>query len=158
MGVSVRGYLVDANHVTAWETANATFMAKLNQKPPECLIYVSAITFGEIQWGLAVTTSTDTARRKQFDAFVARELWHFVLDVSAPVALAYADILARLWRAHPPAKADTKTDAHLVSLGVDVNDVWLVATAKERNLTVLTQDKMTHVRGVVPEVTFECWI
>jgi predicted nucleic acid-binding protein len=156
--VSVRGYLVDANHVTAWETASTAFMAKLGQKPPACLIYVSAITFGEIQWGLAVTTSTDTARRKQFETFVARELWPFVLDVSGPVATAYADILGRLWRKHPPAKTDTKTDAHLVSLGVDINDVWLVATAKERNLTVLTQDKMAHIRDVVPEVTFESWI
>ena len=33
-----------------------------------------------------------------------------------------------------------------MSLGVDINDVWMVATASERNLTVLTQDKMACIR------------
>lgn len=156
--MGVRGYLIDDNHVTAWSVEQAAFMGRLRQKPPQWLIFVSTVTLGEIEWGQLVTTSTDQERRRRYKEFVARELWQFVLPVTPTVSFAYAEILDRIWRKNPPSTKSTRTEAHIVSLGVDINDLWLVATAKERNLTVLTQDRMAKIREVVPEVAFECWV
>jgi predicted nucleic acid-binding protein len=153
----VRGYLIDVNHVTAWEKANPLFMDRLSLKPPECLIFVSAATLAELVWGNAITTTTDSERRKQFKAFVMQELWPYRLGITGTTSLEYAEILERVWRKTPPKTANTRTDHRLLELGVDINDVWMVATAMERNLTLLTQDKMTHIREVVPEVVFEDW-
>jgi predicted nucleic acid-binding protein len=69
----------------------------------------------------------------------------------------YAQIIERIWKNYPPANPTVRTDQHLVSLGVDMNDVWIVASAWERGLTLLTSDKMTCIRRVVPEVEMECW-
>ena len=154
--MAVKGYLIDANHIGAWEMKQPTFMARLNQKPPECLIFISVVTLGEVEWGLLTTTTTNAARRKEWRKFVDRELRHYHLDLTLSMSATYADILNRLWLANPPVRG-VETDAHLLSMGVDVNDVWLVAVALERGLTVLTEDKMTAIRAVVPEVAFDCW-
>src|SRR5436305_8957181 len=134
--MAVRGYLVDLNHITAWGNRHPGFIARLNEKPPECLLFASTITLGELEWGQEITVSTDPERRRKYREFVAREVRPHALDVTVTVSLEYAEVLARVWRRHPPPNMKTGTEAHLLSLGIDVNDVWLVATAKERNLTV----------------------
>jgi predicted nucleic acid-binding protein len=46
----------------------------------------------------------------------------------------------------------------LSDLGVDVNDVWIVAVAWEHNLTLLTNDRMPVLREVVGnDVEFDSW-
>jgi predicted nucleic acid-binding protein len=155
--VPVRGYLIDANHIGAWENASPAFMQHLNTKPPQCLIFLSVVTLGEIEWGLSTTIETDPQRRKQFRAFIDRELRPHALDLTVTTSRAYSQILARIWQEHPPTKVGTRTDAHLLSLGVDINDVWMVAAAWDRGLTVLTEDKMVVIRAAAPDVDFECW-
>ena len=67
-------------------------------------------------------------------------------------------LLGRIWQARTPASPDVKTDAHLVSLGVDINDIWLVAVAWEHGLAVVTTDKMRVIREAVGvDVAFENW-
>jgi predicted nucleic acid-binding protein len=48
----------------------------------------------------------------------------------------------------------------LIQQGVDINDVWIFATAWTHNLTLLTQDGMGAIRAVVPdeEVAVEDWL
>lgn len=36
------------------------------------------------------------------------------------------------------------------SLGINENDVWIVAVALAHNLTLITADKMDHIKTVVP--------
>lgn len=153
----MRGYLIDANHIGVWETATPAFMAHLNLKAPECLIFISVVTLGEVEWGLSTTTTTDPERRKQFRSFIERELRPHALDLTITTSGTYAEILTRIWQEHPPASAGMRTDAHLLSLGVDINDVWMVAAASDRGLTVLTEDKMAVIRTAAPDVDFECW-
>ncbi|HUP58848.1 MAG TPA: PIN domain-containing protein [Thermoanaerobaculia bacterium] len=153
----MRGYLIDANHIGAWEKASAAFMVRLNQKPPERLIFISVVTLGELEWGLSTTTTTDSERRKQGRAFIDQELRPYALDLTVTTSGTYAEILRRIWHAHPPANSRVRTEAHLLSLGVDINDVWMVAAASERGLTVLTEDKMSVIRAAAPHVEFECW-
>jgi len=119
-------------------------------------MWISAIALGEIQFGLSNST-TDVLRRREFEQFIARVVRHQVKEITASTCFCYADILRRLWDKYPPP-SDMPKEAYLVTLGVDINDVWIVASAWEYGLTLLTQDKMLRIREVVPEVTFECWI
>jgi len=154
--MGVRGYLVDTNHIGDWERAEPVFMNHLNALPPECLVRVSVITLGEIQWSMGITLTTNQQRRDDYEVFVNRELKPFALELTAQTSIYYGEILKRIWQKYPPP-ASKETEAHLAELGVDINDVWIVAVAFERGLTLVTADKMLVIREVLPEVTFESW-
>ena len=71
----------------------------------------------------------------------------------------YRDINGRIWKKHTPANFKIKTERHLVNLGVDINDVWIVAVAWKHGLVFVTTDKMTCIKEAVSkEVQFGCWI
>ena len=42
--------------------------------------------------------------------------------------------------------------------GVDINDMWTVAVALEHGLVLITRDKLTKVRAVMPELKVENWL
>jgi predicted nucleic acid-binding protein len=132
-------------------------MERLRKTTPETLIRICAITLGELEAGLRITATTDQQRRDDFAAFIVKDLLPFTVEVGVNTRIYYADILERIWSKHTP-DPKYRTEAHLVGQGVDINDVWMFAVAWERNLTLLTQDKMTWIREAVPEVSVECWI
>lgn len=153
----MNGYLMDTNHVTAWEARNSTLVAKLEALPRIDLVYACAITLGEIVAGHEMT-SGDLVRRHQVGHFLNLHVLPQAIDITLYTRTYYGDIMGRLWRQNPPAKPSVSTDSHLVNtLGLNVNDVWIVACAWEHGLMLLTTDAMTAIRNVTPEVTFENW-
>jgi len=154
----VKGYLVDVNHVQAHFEKNAAFMSRIRKCPPHDLMQLSAVTFGEIHAGHGMTLTSNRQRRLDFDKFVIEEYLHLVVDITASTRLYYGSLMGRIWSKHTPSRSRIGTDAHLVSLGVNLNDVWLVANAWEHGLIVLTHDKMSCIREASPEVVFDCWI
>ena len=105
-----------------------------------------------------MSISTDPLRRAEYANFVIDEYAYSAVDIAASTRGCYASIIGRIWQRHPPASEKVKTEEHLVGLGVDVNDVWLVSAAWEHGLTVLTEDAMACIREAAPEVDFDCWI
>jgi predicted nucleic acid-binding protein len=152
----VKGYLLDTNHVNAWENETPSFVHRLEQIPLDSKIFVCAITVGELEGGHRITKTTNQTRRDEFTAFVVKHLHPNTIPLTLATRTYYAEILARIWDKHRPPPG-RRTERHLVELGVDVNDVWTVAVAWEHNLTLLTSDAMTVIRGVVPEVAYENW-
>ena len=153
----MRGYLLDVNHVHAWENKNHGFSERLRKVPASAPMYVSAVAIGEIEWGHIVTEPTDTARRSEAKRFMVEHVLSLCLNVTATTADYYTRILAEIWRRHPPAK-HRGTERHLVENGVDINDVWAVASAWEHGLVFLTRDGMPVIRESAPEVAFENWV
>ena len=153
----MNGYLMDTNHVTAWEGQNPTLIAKLDSLPKNTLVYTSAITLGEISAGHEMTTGGDLHRRHMVRQFLNLYVIPDAVPISHATESYYGQIMGRLWKRHPPPKADVSTDAHLLTLGININDVWIVACAWEHGLTLLTTDNMKAIRDVTPEVTFENW-
>jgi tRNA(fMet)-specific endonuclease VapC len=43
------------------------------------------------------------------------------------------------------------------ALGIQENDIWLAAQALERNLVLVTNDSIVHIKEVVPELQVENW-
>jgi predicted nucleic acid-binding protein len=134
----VRGYLLDANHVSAWEREDPNFIKNFHATPADHLLWISAVTAGE--------------------AFVVREVHPQVLSVTVTTRMYYAEIMEGIWRTRPPLPGK-RTEAHLAENGVDINDVWAVASALEHGLIFLTTDRMTVVRDAVSgKVVFGNWL
>ena len=153
----MNGYLMDTNHVTAWEAGNQSLIAKVKSLPTNNLIYTSAVTLGEISAGHQMTTG-DAQRHHKVRQFVNLNLIPSVVPISHYTQDYYGDIIGRIWKQTTPSNPKTSTDSHLVQLGVNINDVWIVALAWERGLILLTDDKMSCIKLVVPEVTWENWL
>lgn len=153
------GYLLDTNHISAWEEQNPIFMAHLREVPPENIIWVCPISLAEIECGLRITTATDAQRRAACRRFIEEQVRDFVRAIDITTRESYAEIMERIWRTHPPpANRRIKTQQHLSNLGVDVNDVWIAAVALEHGLILLTDDRMDTIRACVPEMRVDNWL
>ncbi|MGI8961179.1 MAG: type II toxin-antitoxin system VapC family toxin [Bryobacteraceae bacterium] len=153
----MRGYLLDANHVSAHFNQNPSFMKKLREVPLDSQWRVCAITLGEIRASHEMSASTDQQRRGDYAAFVIEQYEYNALDITVPTSIYYAEIIGRIWQKHPPPSKKTRTDRHLLNHGVDMNDVWIVSSALDHGLTLLTNDAMTCIREVLPEFKPQCW-
>jgi predicted nucleic acid-binding protein len=154
----VRGYLLDTNHVSAWANKHPQFLHRLRDVPPETPIRACAISIGELEWGHRTTKTTDLEARARAMRFITQEIYpHASLDITLRTRTYYADILERIWLKHPP-NIGRPTEGHLARLGVDINDVWTVASAWEHGLTFLTTDNMSAIRQSAPEVVFDSWL
>jgi predicted nucleic acid-binding protein len=154
----VPGYLLDTNHISAWEREEPTFMKHLRDVPPDNILWVCPIALGEIECGLRITATTNQQRRAECRRFIEERVVSFVWPIDITTRDSYADIMERIWRMHPPGKGSIKTQHHLSSLSVDVNDVWIAAVAFERGLILLTSDRMEKIRQCVPEIKVENWL
>ena len=152
------GYLLDTNHIDAVFLSKSTVMNKINSLPGDTQIRVCAITLGEIEAGHRMTHTTNQRRRDDFAAFVNEKFLANALPISHSTRLSYAEIISRIWKRHPPANPKTRTEVHLLQLGVDINDVWVAAVAWEHGLIFVTRDKMKCIREAVVELQVECWL
>jgi len=135
-------------------------MAKINKMPQDWQLRVCTITLGEIQAGHLVTQTTDQQQRDDFLRFLNANFLHHALCISIHTRHKYAKVLYAILTKYPLPNKKTKTERHLVTnLGIDINDVWIAASAWEHNLTLVTQDKMTYIKEAVgSEVQFDCWL
>ena len=152
------GYLLDTNHIEAWERRDSIFMAHLREHPPDNIIWVCPISLGELECGLRITTSTNPERRAECRRFIENEVLRFVREIGVTTRDSYAEPMEQLWRTHPPARGRIDTQPHLSSLGVDVNDVWIAAVALEHGLVLLTNDGMAAIRECVPNLRVDSWL
>ena len=116
------------------------------------------ITLGEFEAGHLITQSADQKKRDAATDFLNRIFLPNALPISISTRLYYAQIISRIWQQQGPARPSTRTEMHLVTLGVDINDVWVVAVAWEHGLVLVTKHKMECIKKAVPEVQTECWL
>jgi tRNA(fMet)-specific endonuclease VapC len=154
----VPGYLLDTNHISSWEREDPIFMSHLREVPPENIMWVCPISLAELEWGLRITTPTDSQRRAACRRFIEDQVLDFVREIGITTRDSYAEIMEQIWRTHPPASGRTDTQRHLSSLGVDVNDVWIAAVALEHGLVLLTNDGMDTIRACVPNLQIDNWL
>ena len=69
----MNGYLMDTNHVVAWEAGNPALMSRLDSMPKNTLVVTSAIVIGEMSAGHYMTDG-DLQRRHQVRQFLNIEV------------------------------------------------------------------------------------
>jgi len=168
----VPGYLLDTNTIRYWFDGDAgkfpAVKSAAEARPADSPLYVSAITLGEIEYGHAMNPAGSGTKRDEFVKFLREQLPQ-TLQVSEHTAEPYGRIRAKLAESFlPPGGWTKKVKAEQLydpvagrELGLDENDLWIVAQAAERNLVLVTSDKMTRIRETVSELyanlRFEDW-
>ena len=150
------GYLLDTNHVSAWEQGNPEFSARARSEAAENILWVCPITIGEIESGLRTATPIDEVRQAACRRFLTNVALRFVHPIADTTGSAYAEVLEQVYKSHP--RLGTKTQEHLTSIGVDVNDLWIAAVAIEHNLILLTGDRMNVIRECVSDLRVDSWL
>ena len=166
------GYLIDTQTITYWFDGESGRFPHVQQAAEARRgigpLYVSVISLGEIRYGYACQAGSAGAKRDEFLKFLREELPQ-VLTIKKHTSEPYGQVRAALFeRFAPHSRRGRKQRAEELiepatgrELGIDENDLWLVAQAIERNLVLVTNDKMTHireaVRAVYPDFTFDNW-
>ncbi|MHC4401195.1 MAG: type II toxin-antitoxin system VapC family toxin [Planctomycetota bacterium] len=142
----MKAYLLDTNHIGHIFDQHQRVMGRFRSLPVGTGLFASVISLGEIAAGHRITATTDHQRRDEFERFVTQEFRPHALVVSQSTREYYAQVIEGIWQRHPPASRGIRTEKHLVDLGVDINDVWIVAQTLEHNLILVTEDRMERIR------------
>lgn len=158
--MNVAGIPPRYKHSLRWfnesHTQHASVRAAALARPPESPLYVSAVTLGEILYGHAGDPGGEKPRRAQYRTFISTRFPQ-TLPVSEHTAIPYGEIRAAVANKWPPKggwnkkkRAEELYDPIAArELGIDENDLWPVAQAVERNLVLVTTDKMTRIQEAV---------
>ncbi|MGH7489229.1 MAG: PIN domain-containing protein, partial [bacterium] len=139
--------MLDTNIVRYWFDSGCPehdeILLHIQGLPAGTLLAVSAITLGEIEYGLRVLDEA-AEFEAELAGFVQKQL-PLIVDVTATTRSDYASIRARLFRKYAPGELRRKVrqPEQLINpvtgsiLGVQENDRWIAAQAVEHNLIVV---------------------
>ena len=157
-----RGYLLDTNIISLWfdekdEPGHSRVVAHVNALTDPDLLRTSVIVLGEIDYGhRAESPRRNTSIQQTYREFVARRI-PIAYDVGKATTLYYGPLRARLFEKFAPKRKkgkklrpeQLKDPVTALELGIDENDLWLAAQALERNLVLVTHDKMKRIQEVL---------
>lgn len=168
----MEAYLLDSNAISDWFDKMQTRHLAVAQRAErvaqsDAVLMTSTVVIGEIIYGVKVAPREKVqaldALMEQIDIqFVRRR---FLLGPERSTALVYGDLRARLFEKFAPKDRRRKglRPEELIDpvtakeLGIQENDLWIAAQAIERNLVLVTNDTMTRIKEVAPELRVEDW-
>ena len=163
----MRGYLLDTNTVAYWSDArrpqHARVVHHIQELPEATPLMISAITLGEIEFGLHVAQG-NTPEQEAFRTFINTNL-PMVLDVTKATRIYYGSLRASVFETYAPnaKRRSGLRPEQLIDpvtsqeLGIQENDLWIAAQALEYNLVFVTNDKMARIRDVCEDLQIENW-
>lgn len=119
-------------------------------------VFVSAISLGEIEFGLQSAPSVDEARQK-----AVRDNMHEyeLLSVDSHTIPIYSSVRTELFRRYarknPKGRLLDKQPEELIDtitgklLGIQENDLWIACTAIQYNLVFCTREKKLSMRTII---------
>lgn len=162
------GYLLDTNIIIFWfdpkSKGHANVVARIDALDPATPLRISAISWGEMEYGHRAVQPVDTPDQIARNQVVENQLPH-TLDVRKTTKDYYGLLRARLFAKYAPKpKKKGLRPEQLIDpvtskeLGIQENDVWIAAQALEYNLVLVTHDKLDHLREVASDIlTIEDW-
>ena len=145
LDTSVLSALLDDKHGRHGEIESK--VAGLDPGPPQ---FVSAISLGEKEFGLAHARIVLNARAPNLERALNEARRFRVLDVTRHTSRVYGELKSRMTakylaksmrQQHPRWLEDWVDSATGKTLGVDENDLWQYAQAKERDMFFVVTDK-----------------
>jgi len=164
----MRDFLIDTNIWAYWfaprkyPKQHAKIKKRLEQLPPEAKIGISVITWGEISVGLSENFKQKPSIQVEHLEFIkAKKPW--VVNINTYTAEEYGKIRGRLYtnilKRKKGLSAEKLVDHFTwLELGSLENDLWVVAQAITRNLTLVTNDKLSRICEVAgDDLHIENW-
>jgi predicted nucleic acid-binding protein len=165
----VDGYLLDTNIVSYWfdptKPLHGPVKHKIDSLSQESPFHVSAVTLGEIEYGLRAAGVRWTPRAaEEFRSFLtARFPRPLVIDRHTRIH--YGDLRAQLFEKFAPRSRrsnglrpeemlDPTTGREL---GIQENDVWIASQVLQYNLVLVSHDRMLRIREASPGLRVEDW-
>jgi tRNA(fMet)-specific endonuclease VapC len=153
----MKAYLLDTNIVGKWFSKNHNVVNHIAALPPDTLLFVSAVTLGEVHFGHGITQSTDIQKRDDFERWLRQEFPN-AMPVTRHTAVCYGTIRSALFKKYPPTSPRTNhpelcfDHASGHELGIEDNDLWIAAQSIEKNLILVSADKMDRIRDAAGRV------
>ena len=157
-----RGYLLDTNILSLWfdnhdEPGHSRVIDHVDALESSDLLRTSVIVLGEIEFGhRAASPRAGSPIQQTYKKFL-KEHVPIAYDVGKATTLYYGPLRARLFEKFAPKRKkgkklrpeQLKDPVTALELGIDENDLWLAAQALERNLVLVTHDKMKRIQEVL---------
>jgi predicted nucleic acid-binding protein len=162
----VDAYLLDTTILSAYLDPSHKFHSErcraVDSLPPESPRFISVVGLAELTFGADLAAALGKGDAPALREMIRQAHNYAVLHVTHHTAAAYSDLKSRLARKYlaKPLRRDRpkyvedwvdKTTGR--ALGVDENDVWMAAQAKERGLVLVTADgRMKRIEDADPDV------
>lgn len=156
--MSGSGYFLDCNTLSAYFSGNENVAKRAREVPAEKFGLISVITLGEIHFGHSFTQTTDQKKRDEYEDFISNN-FPCAVPLDEDAVRFYGDIRAELFRLYGPKQQNDRLN-HLEqlcdvtghSLGIDENDLWLVAHAIARGYVLVSNDRMKKIKAAAANV------
>ncbi len=160
------GYLLDTTALSVYLDPTHRFhdekKGALDVLPADAPRYISAVALAELLFGADLAAAIGRGDLPALRQMIDQARAYAVLDLSHHTAAAYAALkvrlatkyLARVLRRDRPRYVEDWVDkATGKTLGVDENDLWMCAQAKERDLIFVTADtRIKRIEDADPDV------
>lgn len=152
--------MLDTNILDYWFNVNRAehkaVIARIAALPTTAPLFVSAVTFGEMEYGYQCQSPRSENRESEFRGFV-RDKAPKVLPIDQHTAEPYGKLRSAIFDLFAPKDQRSKVKrpcqlldpATAALLGIDENDLWIASQAIQYNLVLATNDKMTNIRSVL---------
>lgn len=150
LDTNIWGYLFDSK-----SEQHTSLQNRLKKLPSFARLSISVISCGEIDYGHSVNQNKEQSREAEFRKFIdGAAPW--LISIDRHTAKTYGELRARLFDKYAPKKKRTKAfrpeqlidPVTSLELGIQENDLWIAAQAISRNLILVTNDKMDHIRDI----------
>ncbi|HUP49526.1 MAG TPA: type II toxin-antitoxin system VapC family toxin [Thermoanaerobaculia bacterium] len=146
-------YLLDTNHCFRLIARDSGMVEAVKSRPAARLM-TSVVVAGELRYGAAISE-----RWRENAAAVEDFLGRIdQTPVSPATAQYYADLKSRLLSAYGPKNRLQRRNFDLASLGFSDNDLWIAASAMERDAIVVTADGDYARLAEAGTLTVENWL
>jgi tRNA(fMet)-specific endonuclease VapC len=146
-------YLLDTNHCSRVIDGDAAMLGHL-EAHRDVLVATSVIVEGELIY-MAQRSEHLLANRNRVDAFL-RGIRIYPID--SQTAILYGDLKSALMQRFGPRERRKRRHTTLAQLGFDDNDLWIAATARQHDLTIISSDSdFQRMRDVKP-FPLEQWL
>lgn len=162
----MEGFLLDTSALSTYlnvehpnHASAAKVFATLGSESP---VFVSIVSLGELEFGVRMAEAASSKRMIEFRERLKIAAQYAPLDMTRHTAAVYAELrslvalkVRRKANNQKPSRwledwVDANTDKQLQ---IDENDLWIAAQAKERDLTLVTNDRDMEVFATIdPEL------
>ena len=146
-------YLLDTNHCFRLIARDTRLIAALKERPLERLM-TSVVVAGELRYGALISE-----RRSENSLAVEDFLGRIdQVSVSPAISQVYADLKAGILLKLGPKDRSKRRGFDLTKLGFTDNDLWIAASALERDAIVVSEDPDFRRMATLESLNVENWL
>ncbi len=166
----MRTFLLDTCIWSYWFNPNrqehANIKRHLQKLPPDTVLGISIITWGEAVYGHKVQSPKQQPVQVEYLQFI-QDKKPKTFNINMHTATKYGELRALLFGKYVPNNKKRKglrpeqlvDPVTSLQLEIQENDLWIAAQAVVQNLTLVTNDKLNRIRDVAgSELHIENWV